>query len=129
MKVTRTTLPDDFFLGLDAFNQGLYYDAHEHFENAWRNTPGEEREFFRAFLHLSGGFYRLTQNRPGAARKFFTHAEKWFIRFPDQLYGFDLGWIRNHLQHLIRSIDRNIPSELILSAQFQPIHPVKGRSA
>lgn len=123
MKDQMNPLPESFHRGLRAFNQGEFYEAHEHFETAWRQTPGEEREFFRAFLHMSGGFFRLKQNRPKAARKFFIHAQKWFSGFDEQQQGFDITQILRHLQHLITLIDQQIPTDKILAGEFQPIQP------
>lgn len=122
----RSTLPENFQKGLQSFNRREFYAAHEHFENAWRQTPGDEREFYRAFLHLSGGFYRLSQNRPGAAQKFFTHADKWFAAYPDDFYGFNVSRIRQYLHQLISSLEKSISAGEILRNQFQTIHDEEG---
>lgn len=128
MDETQKNKPDSFQLGLQAFNRHAFYEAHEHFEDAWRQTSTDEREFFRAFLHLSGGFYRLTQDRPGAARKFFTHAQKWLSLFPGEFRGYDLVMIIHHIQQLIDAIDQNTPTDVILQRQFQSIQPKEGQN-
>jgi predicted metal-dependent hydrolase len=128
MKGAKTPLPVSFQRGLSAYNQGAFYDAHEHFETAWRQTPGDAREFFRAFLHLSGGFFRLTQDRPEAARKFFVHAKKWFSGVPDHHHGFDVVHLLLFLEQLINLIDQSVPADEILANQFQPIQPLERRS-
>ena len=104
----------------------MFYEAHEHFERAWRQKDGNEREFFRAFLHLSGGFYRLTQDRADAAFKFFTHAEKWFSQFPDMYMGFRVSTIRQRLRQIMAAIDHGFPPGKILSEYFQPVQPAEG---
>ena len=128
MKDQKNPLPKSFHRGLRAFNQGEFYEAHEYFESAWRQTPGEEREFFRAFLHMSGGFFRLTQNRPAAAKKFFAHAQKWFSGFEEQHHGFDVAQILRQLEHLMVLIDQQIPPDDILAGQYQPIQPGGGQT-
>ncbi len=126
MNKDQDSFPDAFYQGLRTFNQQAFYEAHEHFEDAWRQTPTDDREFFRAFLHLSGGFYRLTQDRPEAARKFFSHAKKWLANFPDSYHGFDVSQIMEVVQRLINTINQKIPSDEILKDQFQPIQPKEG---
>lgn len=123
MNESQKTLPDAFWQGLRAFNRQSFYQGHEHFEDAWRQTPTDEREFYRAFLHLSGGFYRLSQDRPEAARKFFSHAQKWLALFPDSFCGFDVSQILQYVQELISAIDQKIPPDIILDNRFQPIQP------
>lgn len=123
MNGAKTPQPKSFHRGLCAFNQRAFYEAHEHFETAWRQTQGEIREFYRAFLHLSGGFFRLTQNRPRAARKFFVHARKWLRLFPKNHLGFDVSELLVTIGGWIESIDQQVPAETILKEQFQPIKP------
>ena len=89
--------------GVQLFNHGAFYEAHEFFEDAWRQTQEESREFYRALLHLSGGFFRLQQDRPSAARKFFTKAQYWLAYFPNNHLGFDLLVIKQDLKTLIKS--------------------------
>lgn len=126
MSEHHTSLPEPFHKGSQAFNQQNFYEAHEHFEEAWRGTAGEAREFFRAFIHISGGFYRLTQDRPEAARKFFANAQKWLRIFPDSHHGYDINELKQNLGQLIETIDFGTQSNKILEDQFQPIQPREG---
>jgi hypothetical protein len=117
-------LPKTVIVGLQAFNQGNYYAAHEHFEDAWRATEKDSREFYRALLHLSGGFFRLTQNRPRAARKFFTRALHWLHDFPSPYLGLDTAEIKSRIHMLIASIDNGQPPDMILKQWDHPITPI-----
>lgn len=124
MNRTNPTHPISFQEGLRAFNDQAFYEAHEYFETAWRQTNGKSREFYRAMLHICGGFYRLTQNRPNAARKFFAHAIKWLNQFPDLFDGFDLLNLKEALSKLINAIDRDIPANEIIKHQHLPIQAI-----
>ena len=108
--------------GLRLYNQKEFYSAHEFFEDAWRGAPGDSREFFRALLQISAGYYRLTQNRSEAAKKFFSRALYWLQPFPKHHLGFDVIFIKDHIQGLIEAINSNLPSESILEALFQPLY-------
>ena len=106
--------------GLQAFNQGEFYLAHEFFEDAWRETPEQAREFFRALLHLSGGYYRLTQNRAGAARKFFQRSLHWIRQFSNPYLSIDTSELQDHLEKLISAIDYgHIPETLLQHHNLQ----------
>lgn len=110
--------------GLQHFNQGDFYEAHEYFETAWRQTDDPLREFYRALIHVSGGFFRLTQERPGAAKKFFTHALRWLREFPSPILGIDTAALKAHLLQMIEAIDQNRDAESILQ-QYKRSIPLK----
>lgn len=102
----KENFPENVRQGLSLFNMEKYYEAHEAFETAWRMTQNPSREFYRALLHISGGFYRLTQNRPKAAVKFFEHALKWLMLFPDTHLGFKIALIKADLNTIIAAIEQ-----------------------
>jgi uncharacterized protein len=109
-------------MGLQCLHQGDFYEAHEYFEDAWRQTAHDSREFYRALLLISGGFFRLEQDRANAAYKFFSHTLDWLDRFPNEYLGFDLESIRNFVENLLKQIDDDTPTESILESS-RPIIP------
>ena len=102
-------IPDEVIIGLGALSYRAFYTAHEYFEDAWRKTPDYSREFYRALLHISGGFFRLSQERPAAAKKFFIHALEWLAFFPSPYRGFRTDELINCLQNLTETINQNEP--------------------
>ena len=113
--------PPELAQGLKLFNQGDYYEAHEYFEDAWRKTGDPSREFYRALLQISGGFFRLTQGKPSAAYKFFTHALKWLEPFPDQHLGFNLPLLRSDLQKIVKAMEEGQTQVDNLLAMLHPL--------
>lgn len=113
-------LPKYIKQGLLAFSQRSYFQAHEYFEDAWRETDDPSREFFRALLHISGGFFRLTEGKPQAAKKFFQHALKWLDDFETNYLDFDNANLKQILKELIIEIDDGKHPESILE-QFTPL--------
>jgi predicted metal-dependent hydrolase len=107
-------LPHKVKKGLQAFNQSDFYLAYEFFEDAWRETPGQARDFFRALLHLSGGYFRLTQDRAAAARKFFQRSMHWMGQFPNTYLQINTNSLRSHLEKLVSAIDCGHAPETIL---------------
>lgn len=106
MEISKNNLPKDAQQGLILFYKDRFYDAHESFETAWRKTKAPAREFFRVLLHVSGGFYRLSQSRPKAAKKFFEHALKWLALFPDTYFDINISLLKKDLQTIIETIDQ-----------------------
>ena len=111
----------DALKGLQAFNRQAFYDAHEYFEEAWRTSPLEERELYRALLQISGGFYRLSQDRPTAAHKFFERALHWLQPFPSPFKTIDVDALRCWLTELLNALAEVRSTEAILTQHFHPI--------
>ncbi|MFN2303724.1 MAG: DUF309 domain-containing protein [Anaerolineales bacterium] len=114
------SLPEKVKKGLHYFNQGAFYEAHEYFEDAWRQTPGSSREFYRSLLHISGGFFRLQQGRAVAAKKFFMHALNWLKQFPDEHLGFDLSAIKKIIENLLKKLTQDKHTERVITE----MHPL-----
>lgn len=69
-------------IGIQLFNQGDYFEAHEALEHAWREEPGPAREFYRGVLQIGVAYYHiLNGNFPGAV-KMLARAKKWLAAYP-----------------------------------------------
>jgi hypothetical protein len=57
--------------GRMAFNRGSYFEAHELWEELWRQMDGDgqraERIFVQGLIQLAAGLYHLQQRRHGPA--------------------------------------------------------------
>ena len=107
--------------GIFLFDQKDFYASHEIFEDAWRETADESREFYRALLQISAGHFRLSQNRPAAAKKFFKKSLYWLKPFSQDHLGFKVTNLRSYLNQLINAIDQGMPSGAILEDNFQTL--------
>ncbi len=56
-----------FRAGLDAFNAGRYFEAHEHWEEVWLQTPNPEKMFLQGLIQTAAAFHHYSRaNREGA---------------------------------------------------------------
>jgi len=54
--------------GIIFFNQGRYYEAHEVWEDLWRETRGPLKGFYQGLIHAAVGLHHLKKdNLAGAA--------------------------------------------------------------
>jgi predicted metal-dependent hydrolase len=53
--------------GRAAFNRGAYFDAHELWEDAWRELDGVERIVLQGLIQIAAGLHHLQQRRPRPA--------------------------------------------------------------
>ncbi|HLE85951.1 MAG TPA: DUF309 domain-containing protein [Thermoanaerobaculia bacterium] len=110
--------------GVDHFNSGRYFEAHEAWEEIWRSRPaperpaaedrvgapspppgGEEREgekeggsskdLWRGLIQVAVGLYHhLERGNPAAARRVMARGLRRLERFPQGAEGFDLDALR-----------------------------------
>ncbi|AWM38474.1 hypothetical protein GobsT_33720 [Gemmata obscuriglobus] len=62
--------PDPRFLaGVDLFNRGAFFDAHEVWEELWRDCPAPDRRFYQALIQAAVALHHFDRgNHTGAAR-------------------------------------------------------------
>jgi uncharacterized protein len=57
--------PDRLERGRTAFNRGEYFQAHELWEESWRELEGAERIFTQGLIQIAAGLHHLQQGRLG----------------------------------------------------------------
>jgi hypothetical protein len=59
----------NFERGVDLFNRGEYFEAHEVWEELWLDCPAAERRFIQALIQAAVAIHHLERgNHEGAAR-------------------------------------------------------------
>ena len=58
-----------FLKGIDEFNRGLFYEAHETLEQLWLEDRGPEREFYQGIIQVAAGYFKWEQEVPRGALK------------------------------------------------------------
>src|SRR5688572_7794939 len=56
-------------LGIELYNTGHYWNAHEAWEEVWLEAPNELRAFYQGLIQVTAAFVHVTRNEyPGAVR-------------------------------------------------------------
>jgi predicted metal-dependent hydrolase len=81
--------------GRELFNSGLYFEAHEAWEDAWRVETGPVRLTLHGLIQIAAGLHKATrQNQPkGCVRLLATGLEK-LREVPEDSCGFALEGFR-----------------------------------
>lgn len=66
--------PDPRFLeGIDLFNRGEFFDAHEVWEDLWRDCAAPDRRFYQALIQAAVALHHFERgNHTGAARLYHS---------------------------------------------------------
>ncbi len=122
----RGKLPPLVCTGLELFNAGEYFDAHEALELAWRAEVGPVRELYRGILQIAVAYYHLLRgNYPGAV-KMFLRSRTWLAPFPDYCCGVNLARFRADYSRVEAALLRagpdglsNFDSSLLKPVQYE----------
>ncbi len=114
-------LPPDVIKGLELFNAGLYFEAHEELEKAWKAEKRPIRELFRGVLQVGVGYYHVQRGNVRGALKMFRRCRQWLERFPDECCGIDLKRLRQDYERVERLLKEDTPLNPA-AFEFQPVH-------
>lgn len=65
-----------FFIGIEAFQRGLYFEAHEAWEDLWRESQGPRKAFLQGLIQAAVGLYHDGRGKPQAGLRMAAKALK-----------------------------------------------------
>lgn len=80
--------------GLELFNLGEFFEAHEWLEEAWKADPGPARELYRAILQTAVAYLQIERLNFNGAVKMFLRLRQWIDPLPQQCRGVDVATLR-----------------------------------
>jgi predicted metal-dependent hydrolase len=81
--------------GLELFNAGRFWEAHEAWEAAWLVEDGDVRQMLQGLIQVAAGYFKaLVQRRPRAAAKLLGSGLAKLEPIPDSLGGLRLEPLR-----------------------------------
>lgn len=98
--------------GLEAFNDGRYYDAHEYLEYAWMDDDTTGKDLYRALLQISVAYYQITRGNYRGAVKMFWRVRQWIEPLPETCRGVDVQKLRNDSSLVYKEIIRLGPQRI-----------------
>ncbi len=98
--------------GMEFFNRGHYFEAHEALEAAWREEPGRVRDLYRGILQVGVVYLHITnQNYPGAI-KVYQRCQKWLQPWPETCRGIEVGQLRQDLEAAVQVLQELGPQRM-----------------
>lgn len=66
--MTSTAADPRFARGVELFNAGRHFDAHEEWEHLWRSCPESDRRFVHSLIHAAVALYQCGRGNATGAR-------------------------------------------------------------
>jgi predicted metal-dependent hydrolase len=115
---------DAFLWGLDLFNHGYYWEAHEAWEGLWQvaDRDGSLRMLFKGLILLSAAGVKIRERKNAAAARHAMRAAallRQLMKVPDRAFERALGMSLAALAECAEGATR-IPADLQATATGQP---------
>ena len=88
---------DELERGVDLFNQGRFFDAHEILEDVWRHSPIGDKKFFQGLVQIAVAFHHHSTGNLTGMRSVLRRALTNLSSAPRDFSGIDLASLRYSL--------------------------------
>lgn len=98
------TLPELAVRGLEEFNQGEYFEAHETLEEVWKADLSPGRELYQAILQVAVAYLQIERHNYSGAIKMFLRLRQWINPLPEVCRGVDVARLQADSQKVYERI-------------------------
>lgn len=114
--------------GLELFNRGDYFGAHERLEEAWMEDPSAGRDLYQGVLQVAVAYYQIQRDNYRGAVKMFQRSRHWLAPLPNICRGVDVAQFRKDAYAVYDQVLALGPTRLkeLDLDEFEPIfwHPL-----
>jgi uncharacterized protein len=90
--------------GLDLFNRGEFFDAHEVLEDVWRAAPAAEKKFLQGLIQVAVGLHHHSRGNVVGARSLLARAHRNLSAYPARHGGIDLAELRAQVERWVEAL-------------------------
>ena len=90
--------------GLEEFNRGEYFEAHELLELAWNEDHSPARELYRAILQVGVAYLQIERGNYNGAVKMFLRLRQWIDPLPPLCRGVDVARLREDARQIHQAL-------------------------
>ena len=94
-------MPDLLQAGINFFNGGRYFEAHEAWEDLWRQTRGPLRFFYQGLIQAAVGCHHLSRGNVRGGRAQLAKSLSKLERYPEQFCRIENGRLVAELRRVM----------------------------
>ncbi|KAF0193991.1 MAG: hypothetical protein FD167_5899 [bacterium] len=120
-KEHQTLYPAEYFYGIDLFNKGQYWEAHEAWEEVWKVSKGEQKLFYQGLIQTAAALLHYDRNNTRGAHLCINNALKKLENLPSPYMSLELKSFTKELRSFLADVLET--SEATLSKNIGLNHP------
>jgi hypothetical protein len=93
-----------FHKGLEQFNSGHFFDAHETWEEIWLASPEPEKTFLQGIIQVAAAFHHYGRSNLQGTRSLMEAGLKKLGRFPNTHRGIELERLRENARAWVAAL-------------------------
>ncbi len=98
--------------GIELFNSGLYWEAHEALEDAWMAETGPIRHLYKGILQAGVMYLQIERGNFIGMAKMYERARKWLAPWPNECRHLNIQKLRQDMQQAIEMAGKLGPEHL-----------------
>ena len=91
--------------GLEAFNSAHFYDAHEHWEEVWLETPNPDKMFLQGLIQVAAAFHHYSRANLLGTRNLLLAGLLKLDRFPEVHGGLEIEALREAVRGWLAALE------------------------
>lgn len=113
-----------YLRGLEAFNSGHFYEAHEHWEEVWLETPNPDKMFLQGLIQVAAAFHHHSRANLLGTRNLLQAGLLKLNYFPEAHGGLEIEALREAVRGWLAAI---AAGEGLEKSKIPRIRPSNGR--
>jgi uncharacterized protein len=89
--------------GIAHFNRGDYFEAHEVWEELWKDCAGPEASYYKGLIQASVALYHLHRGNIAGARRLFSSGRGYMLAHGSPFLGLDSAAFWRQMQEYFAS--------------------------
>ena len=91
--------------GLEAFNSAHFYDAHEHWEEVWLETPNPDKRFLQGLIQVAAAFHHYSRANLLGTRNLLQAGLLKLDCFPEVHGGLEIETLREAVRGWLAALE------------------------
>ena len=92
--------------GIDLFNKGYFFEAHDVWEEIWTADRTPSRKFYQGLIKIAGGFYHWQLAEYDSGIHLLTAGLEHLVPFAEDHEGLDIARLRRETTAELEKIER-----------------------
>jgi predicted metal-dependent hydrolase len=92
--------------GLELFNKGDFFDAHEVLEDVWRAAPAGEKKFLQGLIQVAVGLHHHSRGNLEGARSLLARAHSNLSGYGSRHGDIDLAGLRAQVELWVSALEK-----------------------